>query len=84
MKQLLLVLVLAGCRNDAITYAKMLDPEATCSADCTYGGCTGVNTAYCSIRGTQWYCVAGKGPHRPVCFELVHKNYKIGPVEVSP
>ncbi len=63
----LLVALLGGCSNDAIQYARTLDPSAECAADCTYSGCGRVNTAYCRFGGKSWYCVASNGPHRARC-----------------
>ena len=52
----------AACRNDAITYAHGLAPEAACNAiDTNYSG-HGQDTAVCRFDGWVWLCVSGYAP----------------------
>ncbi len=50
----------AGCRNDAITYAKAIWPEAKCSAVTTSSGCNAprysVDVAVCRVGERRYMC----------------------------
>jgi len=56
----LVLFLLAGCRNDAITYMHAIDPSAECIASNTSGGGTRVyiDTATCVSRGHAFACRA--------------------------
>lgn len=56
---------LIGCRNDAITYAKAIAPDAECSAVETtsgFGGGRGIDTAVCHFEHAVWLCTAYNTP----------------------
>lgn len=56
MRMLLLIaLTLAACRNEAITYAHLVDPDAECMAGATH---MRVNTATCRSHGEILMCRA--------------------------
>jgi len=44
----------AGCKNDAITYAKAIWPDAKCSAINT--GCKDQDTAVCAVGTARYMC----------------------------
>jgi len=57
MKYLLVLFacILFACRNEAITYAKMLDPDADCSAIKT-SWTTSEDVAVCRVGSEVWKC----------------------------
>lgn len=72
---LLAVAMTAGCRNDAITYAKMLDPRVKCTAVNTeaFMARDDADTAVCTLKLTSgrlevWSCSSNAGTGRyPKC-----------------
>lgn len=56
---------LPGCKNDAITYAKALWPEAKCNALETHVE-AGKDKAICTLKGMKVYCSALYG-QEPSC-----------------
>lgn len=64
---LILGLLLGACRNDAITFAHLLDPGATCQALGTSWG-PGEDTAACTaVNGEKWFCSGGNRGKPPTC-----------------
>lgn len=55
-------LVFVACRNDAITYAHGVAPEAECQAIETYSVSHGADTAVCRFDRAVWMCIAGSAP----------------------
>lgn len=64
----LILLGLLGCKNDAITFAKLLAPDATCKeVTNSYGG-GGTDTAVCTVGNEVWSCSARVG--HPSCVKV--------------
>lgn len=52
----LFLLILVACKNDAITYAKMLDSTAECQAIKTSIFGNSEDTAVCRVGSEVWKC----------------------------
>ena len=61
MKLVLLILLVVACKNDAITYAHIIDPAAACSAIQTGDASSLSDTASCTSHGRVWFCFALRG-----------------------
>ncbi len=59
---LLLLAFVSACRNDAITYAKLIAPTAKCNAIHTGETSREVDTAVCRVGSEIWRCSAGSTP----------------------
>lgn len=68
MKKLVIALLLVGCRNDAITFAKLLEPTAKCNAVETHPIEPQEDIAVCRVMSEIWVCRAGKGT--PTCEKI--------------
>lgn len=53
-----MVAIGSGCKNDAITYAQTIDPDAACEALSTDRG---LDSAVCRIGRDVWTCIAFRG-----------------------
>lgn len=61
----------AGCKNEAIAYAKTVWPEAACSAISTASGCgrpDALDTAVCRVGERRFMCTSSDG--EPTCKEV--------------
>jgi hypothetical protein len=68
MKSLIFVLLLGACRNDAITFAHLLDPVATCHEMKTSWLSLDGDTAVCSAtNGEKWFCKSNVRDGVPRC-----------------
>lgn len=56
-----MVAIAIGCKNDAITYAHAIAPDATCTAVNTNGFSSGHDTAVCRIGREIWSCASHNG-----------------------
>lgn len=62
----------AGCKNDAITYAKAVWPEGKCDAISTASGCgrpDAQDTAVCSVGERRIRCTSSDG--ETICTEII-------------
>lgn len=57
MRLLILIAVLSGCSNEAISFAKMLSQDAECESKNLYNH--GPDTAVCKFQGKIWWCDGG-------------------------
>lgn len=71
MKFIGILVLLAACRNEAITYAHMIDPNARCSALSTTWVISGrsADTAVCVSGSNVWNCVV-KDEAAPSCVTI--------------
>lgn len=79
----ILSVLLAACNsNDAITYARTLEPTATC-----FSILKGKHTDYaiCTIGSVDWYCVSRADDSTTgTCFELSRQQIKYGRITNTP
>ena len=62
--------MLAACRNDAITYLHLINPDAPCQAVETHYMSKVQDTALCVSNGKVWFCRAGDDQNPPTCTDV--------------